>query len=90
MAFLSSALGPEVAEHNKEKDFPISRSSLADRLSMTGPGASKVILKLCEKVIAETQRYVRLKEPARYRWLLPRGKASQHNHLNHAPASTSP
>src|SRR6185437_12903715 len=53
-----------VAERKKEKDFPISRASLADRLSITGPGARKVILKLCEKVIAQTRPYVRLKKPA--------------------------
>jgi hypothetical protein len=76
-----------VAEHKKEKDFPISRASLADRLSMTGPGAGKVILKLCEKVIAQTQPYVRHKQPARYCWLLPRGKARQCNQGNHAPAT---
>ena len=74
----------------KEKDFPISRASLADRLSMTGPGARKVILKLCEKVIAQTRPYVRLKKPARYRWLLPRGKASQRSKLNYASASALP
>jgi hypothetical protein len=76
-----------VAEHKTEKDFPISRASLADRLSMTGPGATKVILKLCEKVIAQTQPCVRHKQPARYRWLLPRGKASQCNQLYDAPAT---
>jgi hypothetical protein len=76
-----------VAEHKKEKDFPISRASLADRLSMTGPGASRLILKLCEKVIAQTQPCVRHKQPARYRWLLPRGKARQCNQLNHASAT---
>jgi hypothetical protein len=74
-----------VAEHKTEKDFPIARASLADRLSMTGPGASKVILKLCEKVIAQTEPCVRHKQPARYTWLLPRGNASQCNPLNHAP-----
>ena len=58
-----------VAEHKKEKDFPISRASLADRLCMTGPGASKLILKLCEKVIAPSQPFVRHKQPARFRWL---------------------
>jgi hypothetical protein len=76
-----------VAEHKQERDFPISRASLADRLSMTGPGASKVILKLCEKVIAQTQPCVRHKQPARYCWLLPRDKARQCNQVNHAPAT---
>ena len=79
-----------VAEHKGEKDFPISRVSLADRLSMTGPGASKVIVKLCEKVIAPTQPYQRHKHPARYCWLLPRGRARQCNQLNHARASAAP
>lgn len=58
------------AEHKKEKDFPISQASLADRLSITRPGAGDVIRKLCESVIAPTQGYVRHKHPARYRWLL--------------------
>jgi hypothetical protein len=58
------------AEHKKEKDFPISQASLADRLSITRPGAGDVIRKLCESVIAPTQGYVRQKQPARYRWLL--------------------
>jgi hypothetical protein len=76
-----------VAQHKGEKDFPISRASLADRLCMTGPGASKLILKLCDRVIAPTLPCVRHKQPARFRWLLPRGKASQCNQLNHAPAT---
>jgi hypothetical protein len=57
------------AEHKKEKDFPISQASLADRLSITRPGAGDVIRKLSESVIAPTQGYVRHKQPARYRWL---------------------
>jgi hypothetical protein len=36
------------AEHKKEKDFPISQASLADRLSVTPPGAGDVIRKLCK------------------------------------------
>ena len=56
---------------------------------MTGPGATKVILTLCEKVIAQTQPCVRHKQPARYRWLPPRGKAGQCNPLNHAPQALS-
>ena len=64
-----------VAEHKKEKDFPISRASLANRLSMTPPGAGKVILKLCkDNVIAPTRPCVVHKESARYRWLLLRGE----------------
>ncbi len=60
------------AAHNGEKDFAIARASLADRLSITPPGATDVIQKLCElNVIAPTQPYVRHKTPARFRWLLP-------------------
>jgi DNA-binding MarR family transcriptional regulator len=78
-----------VAEHKKEKDFPISRASLADRLSLTPPGAAGVIRKLCElKIIDRTQCPVTHKESARYCWLLPRGKASQSNQLNYAPATS--
>jgi hypothetical protein len=58
------------AEHKKENDFLISQASLADRLSITRPGAGDVIRKLRESVIAQTQAYVRQKQPARYRWLL--------------------
>ena len=59
------------AEHNKEKDFQISRASLADRLSITPPGAGDVIRKLWEsKVIAPTKGYARHKESARFCWLL--------------------
>jgi hypothetical protein len=62
-----------VAEHKREKDFPIPQASLADRLSITPPGARDVIRKLCElKVINPTQDYVIQKESARYCWLLPR------------------
>jgi hypothetical protein len=58
------------AEYKKEKDFPISRASLADRLSLTPPGAAGVIRKLCElKIIDRTQGPVTHKESARYRWL---------------------
>ena len=59
------------AEYNKEKDFQISRASLADRLSITPPGAGDVIRKLWEsKVIAPTKGYARHKESARFCWLL--------------------
>jgi hypothetical protein len=65
-----------LAERRKEKDFQISRASLADRLSMTPPGAGKVILKLRkEAVIASTQPCVIHKESARYCWLLPRSES---------------
>ena len=62
------------AAHNGEKDFAISRASLADRLSITPSGAADVIRKLCEKVIAQTQPYVRHKKSARFCWLLPRSE----------------
>jgi hypothetical protein len=64
------------AAHNGEKDFAIARASLADRLSITPPGAADVIQKLCElNVIAPTQPYVRHKKPARFCWMLPRSSA---------------
>ena len=64
------------AEYNGNKDFPISRASLADRLSITPPGARGVIQRLCEiKIIKPTQAYVIHKESARFCWLLPRCEA---------------
>jgi hypothetical protein len=60
-----------VAKHKKKKDFAISQASLADRLSITRPGAADVIRKLRKlKVIAPTQDYVMHKESTRYCWLL--------------------
>jgi hypothetical protein len=56
------------AEHEGKTDFAISSASLADRLNITLPGAGGVIRKLCEKVIARTQDYVRHKESARFYW----------------------
>jgi hypothetical protein len=62
-----------LAELKGKNDFPISQESLTDRLSMTRPGAGKVILKLRkETVIAPTQPCVIHKESAHYCWLLPR------------------
>src|SRR5206468_6817784 len=59
------------AAHNGETDFAIARASLADKLSITPPGATDVIQKLCEvEVIAPTQPYVIQKQPARFGWLL--------------------
>jgi hypothetical protein len=59
------------AGRNGKKDFAIARASLADRLSITAPGAADVVRKLCElEVIAQTQSYVRHKTPARFCWLL--------------------
>jgi hypothetical protein len=64
------------AAYNGKKDFAIARASLADRLSITAPGAADVIRKLCElEVIAHTQSYVRHKAPARFCWLLPHSHA---------------
>jgi hypothetical protein len=64
------------AARNGKKDFAIARASLADRLSITAPGAADVIRKLCElEVIAQTQSYVRHKSPARFCWLLPQSHA---------------
>jgi hypothetical protein len=58
------------AEHNGNEDFAISQSSLADRLSITPPGAATVIRNLCEaKTIERTRCYVRHQSSARYRWL---------------------
>jgi hypothetical protein len=64
-----------LAEQRNEKDFQISRASLADRLSMTPPGAGKLISKLCGLgIIAQTQPCVIHKESARYCWSLPRSE----------------
>ena len=64
------------AKHKGDKDFPISRASLADRLSITPPGAQDVIRKLCGLgILSQTKGCVRHKESARFCWLLPRGKA---------------
>jgi hypothetical protein len=72
-------------------EAPISRPSLEDRLTLTPLGAAGVILKLRElKIIDRTQCPVTHKESARFRWLLPRGKASHCNQLNHAPATIAP
>jgi hypothetical protein len=47
------------AAHKGDKDFQISQSSLADRLSITPPGATNVIQKLCEvRTINPTQRAI--------------------------------
>jgi hypothetical protein len=59
------------AKHKREHDFAISQASLADRLSITRPGAADVIRKLRKlEVIAPTQAYVMHTESARYCWLL--------------------
>jgi hypothetical protein len=59
------------AEYKGEKDFGISQSSLADRLSITPPGAANVIRKLCGvKAVEPTEPAVRHKTAARFCWLL--------------------
>jgi predicted transcriptional regulator len=59
------------AVHKRDNNFEISQSSLADRLSVTPPGAADVIRKLRElKVVERTQHAVRHKSAARFRWLL--------------------
>jgi hypothetical protein len=64
-----------LAELRGDNDFQISRASLADRLSMTPPGAGKVILKLRkDNVIAPSRPCVVHRESARYLWLLPRSE----------------
>jgi hypothetical protein len=58
------------ATHKGDKDFEISRSSLADRLSITPPGAADVIRKLGEvKIIDQTQPPIRHKSAGRFCWL---------------------
>jgi hypothetical protein len=65
------------AARDGEKDFSIARASLADRLSITPPGAADVIRKLCGlKIVAPTKSYVRHKTPARFCWLLPRSSSA--------------
>ena len=64
------------AEHEGKGDFAISQASLADRLSITPPGAVDVIRKLCElKVIAQTQGYVRHKKSAQFCWVASKEQA---------------
>jgi len=59
------------AAHKGDKDFQISQSSLADRLSITPPGAADVIRKLCKlKIIDRTQCAIRYKAAGRFSWLL--------------------
>jgi hypothetical protein len=59
------------AVHNGKQEFPIGRDSLADRLSITPPGAASVIQKLCEaKAVKQTQRPVRHRSAGRFCWLL--------------------
>lgn len=59
------------ATYKGGKDFEISQSSLADRLTITPPGAANVIRNLCEaKAIKQTQRAIRHKSAGRFSWLL--------------------
>lgn len=83
--FLIARAFAGVAAHKGEMDFAIARASLADRLSITPPGAADVIQKLCElNVIAPTQPYVRHKKLARFCWFAslvasPKGREKRHN-----------
>jgi hypothetical protein len=57
------------ASHKAQQDFDVSRSSLADRLSITPPGAANVIKTLCDVgSIEQTQCPVRHRQCGRYRW----------------------
>jgi hypothetical protein len=61
----------KAAGHKGDSDFEIAQYSLADRLSITPPGAADVIGKLCEmKAIDPTQPAVRHRAAARFRWIL--------------------
>lgn len=72
-AFLIIRAFAGAAEHEGKSDFAVSQASLADRLSVTPPGAGDIIRKLCKlNVIALTQGYIRHKQSARLRWLLAR------------------
>ena len=67
-----------LAKLQGNNDFQVSRASLADRLSLTPPGAGDVIKKLCKEVIiTQTQPCVVHRESARYRWLLPQHADAQ-------------
>lgn len=58
------------AAHEGKDDFAIAQASLADRLSITPPGASDVIQKLWElNIIAQTRPYVRHRQSARFRYV---------------------
>jgi hypothetical protein len=59
------------AQSKREIDFQIARASLADRLSITPPGAAEVIRKLHDVgAIERTDCYVRHRSSARYLWVL--------------------
>jgi hypothetical protein len=58
------------AAHKGEKDFPIVRDSLADRLGITPPGASEIIRLLIDKgAIRQTRTYQPHRHPAYYEWI---------------------
>jgi hypothetical protein len=60
------------ARHEGKEDFAISQSSLADRLSVTPPGAACVIRRFFDvNAIELTQPAIRHVEPARFRWVPP-------------------
>lgn len=57
------------ASHKAQQDFDVSQSSLADRLSITPPGAANVIKSLSDLgSIEQTQRPIRHRHCGRYRW----------------------
>ncbi len=59
-----------VAAHNCQANFPLSRNSLADRLSITPQGAGGIVRFFVEsRVIAPTQVYKPHRSCAYYQWL---------------------
>ena len=69
--FLVRAFSGAAKLQGKE-DFEIARSSLADRLSITPPGAACVILRFCDaRAIERTQCAIKHRAAARFRWALP-------------------
>jgi hypothetical protein len=69
--FLSVCAFAKAVEYKGDSHFLIARFSLADRLSITPPGAADVIQKLRGlEVISPTQPAVRHKSAARFSWFL--------------------
>ena len=61
------------AKQDGAEDFPVARDNLAERLGITGPGASKIRDKLAKLgVVEKTAAYVPNKFAARFKWLLKR------------------
>jgi len=68
--------------------FPIAQNSLADRLRQTQQGASYIVkLLIGLEAITPAEKAQINRRAARYRWQLPRSKASQCNQLHDAPAT---